>query len=163
MNSRVEALEIEALDLSPGRIGTFDVVLFLGVLHHMKHPQLALERVASVTRDLLIIETHVDLLHLREPAMAIYPAGELDRDPTNWCGPNLGALEWMLRDVGFSELTRVFEKPRWRRAGRTVRLALRGRAGYVTSHRQGRVYYYARKAKAGGAPAGCAYTDPLEE
>src|SRR5471032_3308631 len=55
--SRVEDLDIDAMDISPERVGTFDVVLFLGVLYHLRHPLLALERVAAVTRDLLIIET----------------------------------------------------------------------------------------------------------
>ncbi len=40
----------------------FDLVLILGVLYHMRHPLLALERVASVTKDQLVLETHVDLL-----------------------------------------------------------------------------------------------------
>lgn len=65
LNSHVEDLEIEVLDLSPDRVGIFDVVLFLGVLYHMKRPLDALERVARVTRDLLIVETHVDHLNLR--------------------------------------------------------------------------------------------------
>src|SRR5713101_1737289 len=57
LNSRVEDMEIDVLELSPERVGTFDIVLFLGVLYHMRHPLLALERVASVTRELLIVET----------------------------------------------------------------------------------------------------------
>jgi len=36
--------------------------LILGVLYHMRHPLLALERVASVTKDQLVLETHVDFL-----------------------------------------------------------------------------------------------------
>lgn len=87
LRSKVEDVEIEVLDLCPDRVGTFDVVLFLGVLYHMKHPHVALERVASVTKDLLVLETHVDLLGMREPAMAFYPKRELDGDSTNWCGP----------------------------------------------------------------------------
>jgi len=42
-------------------LGSFDVVLFLGVLYHLRHPLLALERVAAVTGELLILETEVDL------------------------------------------------------------------------------------------------------
>ena len=54
LGSRVEDLDIDVMDLSPERVGTFDVVLFLGVLYHLRHPLLALERIASVTRELLI-------------------------------------------------------------------------------------------------------------
>jgi len=145
LQSKVEDVEIEVLDLSPERIGTFDVVLFLGVLYHMKHPHVALERVASVARDLLILETHVDLLGMDRAAMAIYPERELDGDLTNWCGPNLKALEWMLRDVGFTQLSRVFLSPLWWRAGRAAKLAGRGKAPFLNSLRQARVVYHARK------------------
>lgn len=62
LGSEVEEMEIDVLDLSPETVGEFDIVLFLGVLYHMRHPLLALERVASVTREILIVETVVDLL-----------------------------------------------------------------------------------------------------
>ena len=50
---------------------------FLGVLYHMKHPLLALERVSSVTKKMLILETAVDALWSRRPAMAFYPGSEV--------------------------------------------------------------------------------------
>ena len=62
------------------------MVLFLGVLYHLRHPLLALERVAGVTGDLLILETEVDLALARRPAMAFYPGEELSDDWTNWWG-----------------------------------------------------------------------------
>jgi tRNA (mo5U34)-methyltransferase len=100
LGSRVEDMDIDVLDLSPERVGMFDIVLFLGVLYHMRHPMLALERVASVTRELLIIETVVDCLDYRRPAMAFYPGAELSNDDTSWCGPNPGAVKAMLRTAG---------------------------------------------------------------
>jgi tRNA (mo5U34)-methyltransferase len=110
LNSKVEDLEIEVLDLSPEKVGVFDVVLFLGVLYHMRHPLLALERVSSVTGELLILETVADLLLVRRPAMALYPEGLLYGDPSNWCGFNLPALKAMLKEVGFSRIE-VIQKP----------------------------------------------------
>src|SRR5262245_30156354 len=104
LRSRVEALEIDVLDLSPEAVGVFDVVLFLQVLYHMKHPMLALERVASVTGRLLIVETVIDLLHVRGPALAFYPGGELSGDASNWFGPTPEAVEAMLKSVGFSRV-----------------------------------------------------------
>jgi tRNA (mo5U34)-methyltransferase len=147
LDSRVEDRKIEVLDLSPERVGTFDVVLFLGVLYHMKNPQAALERVASVAKDLLILETHVDLLHLQQPAVALYPSKELDDDPTNWCGPNHSALEWMLRDAGFVDLKRVFQSPRWWRTGRAAKLTIQGKSSILRTYRQGRAVYHARKSR----------------
>lgn len=119
--SRVESVEIDVMDLAPEAIGTFDVVLFLGVLYHLRHPLLALERVASVTEGTLILETHVDLTWTRRPAMAFYPTGELHRDPTNWWGPNPEAVVAMLRTVGFDRVEVVTPDSWLYRAARAAR------------------------------------------
>ena len=107
LQSRVEDVDIDVMDLTPDRVGTFDVVFFLGVLYHLPHPLLALERVASVTRDLLILETVVDMIGVRRPAAAFYPGRELNNDPTNWWGPNVPAVEAMLHAVGFRQVETV--------------------------------------------------------
>src|SRR6266542_6354613 len=101
LNSQVEDLTLDPLDLSPDIIGTFDLVLFIGVLYHIRHPLLALERVASVTRNMLILQTQVDLVPIERPAIAFYEGTEFNNDPTNWCGPNPAAVVAMLRTVGF--------------------------------------------------------------
>ncbi len=106
LDSKVEDLDIDVLELSPERIGTFDLVLFVGVLYHMRHPLLALERVASVTERLLILDTHVAMLEYEKPAMIFYPDAELKNDPSNWWGPNPAAVEAMLGTVGFSSFER---------------------------------------------------------
>ena len=104
LGSKVEDREIEVLDLLPDNVGVFDLVLFLGVLYHIKHPLLALERVASVSRSRLILWTQVDLADLDRPAMAYYPGEELNDDPTNWWGPNPLAVQGMLQTVGLVTL-----------------------------------------------------------
>ena len=101
LNSRVEEMHIDALELSSDKVGIWDFVFFLGVLYHMRHPFLALERVADVTGKMLVLETVVDMLRYRRPAMAFYQGGEVAKDDTNWCGPNPAAVVAMLRAVGF--------------------------------------------------------------
>ena len=49
LNSRVEYRQMDMYELTPERVGRFDIVLFLGVLYHLKHPLLALERVCALT------------------------------------------------------------------------------------------------------------------
>jgi tRNA (mo5U34)-methyltransferase len=110
LGSKVEDREMEVLDISPAEIGTFDIVLFLGVLYHMRHPLLVLEKLASVTGELLVLETVADLLFTRRPAMAIYPEGVLYGDVSNWNGINQAGLEAMLREVGFSRVE-IVQKP----------------------------------------------------
>lgn len=129
-------------ELSPQRVGTWDVVLYLGVLYHMKHPWFSLERVAGVCEDLLILETHADLLELRRPAMAIYPGAELNDDASNWCGPNLAALEAMLRTEGFRSVEVVHREPRVQRLGRAVYRRFRPPRYRVQA---GRVVIHARR------------------
>jgi tRNA (mo5U34)-methyltransferase len=146
LGSRVEDVDIDVMDLAPDRVGTFDVVLFLGVLYHLRHPFLALERVASVTRGLLILETVVDLVGFRRPAMAFYPGRELNNDPTNWWGPNVPAVHGMLENLGFKEVTTVAPLPNPAyRAARAVYHQLRGKNSVREAFRQDRAVFHARK------------------
>jgi tRNA (mo5U34)-methyltransferase len=111
LHSKVEDIDIDVLDLAPERIGKFDIVLFLGVLYHMKHPMLALERVATVTKRMLVLETVIDLLHVPGKALAFYPGSELDSDDTNWFAPTPAAAVAMLWSVGFRRIERVWPTP----------------------------------------------------
>ena len=104
LGSRVEDLNIDVLDLAPERVGTFDVTFFLGVLYHMRHPLLALEKVAGVSRGLVVVETVVDFLWCGRPALAFYLGAELNKDQTNWFAPNPCGLVALLKAAGFSRV-----------------------------------------------------------
>ena len=110
-NSKVEDQQIDVMDLSPATVGTFDVVMFLGVLYHVRHPLLVLEKVAAITKEMLVLETLVDLLLLRQPAMSFLAGDESNVDATNWWAPNPPALLAMLRDVGFKKIE-IVGRPR---------------------------------------------------
>ena len=97
----VDALDVDAMELSPAQHGSFDVVLFAGVLYHLKNPVEGLEIAASMAREVLIVETHGDLNHVDRPAAAFYPGGELNGDRTNWWGPNIPWVISMLKNCGF--------------------------------------------------------------
>jgi tRNA (mo5U34)-methyltransferase len=145
LGSAVRDVQIGLNDLSAEAVGVFDVVLFLNVLYHLRHPLLALEKVYEVTGDLLILETHVDLLDCKRPAMAFYPEAELAGDRTNWWGPNTALVEAMLRDVGFSHVELYSQTPR---ASRVACALLRERseqADMSTVAQQGRAVFHARK------------------
>src|SRR5436305_10865688 len=112
LGSGVEDVFLDVMDLSPERVGgLFDVVLFLGVLYHLRHALLALERIFSVSADVLILETHVARLGTRRPAMIFYPGEELDWDATNWWGPNEAAVVEMLHDVGYRSVEVITSRP----------------------------------------------------
>jgi hypothetical protein len=56
-----------------------------------------------VTKEMLILETFVDELKNRRPAMAYYPGTDDNADPTSWWGPNVKCVEAMLKTVGFKK------------------------------------------------------------
>lgn len=108
LGSAVEPAQASVYDL-PEALGgeRFDLVLFLGVLYHLRHPLLAIEKVAEVTAPggLAIIESAVDAGALMDrPLMAFYPGDEMNNDPTNWWAPNVPALASMLGVSGFTDV-----------------------------------------------------------
>jgi tRNA (mo5U34)-methyltransferase len=150
LGSRVEDVDVDVMDLSPNRLGQFDVVLFLGVLYHLRHPLLALEHVAAVTRHLLILETVVDLVGMARPAAAFYPGRELNNDPTNWWGPNVPALIGMLESVGFANAGEVHGPPgAGYRALRAIYRRVRKGVPLADGFNQDRAVLHARKPASG--------------
>lgn len=154
LGSRVDDIKADVQALDPARFGVFDLVLFMGVLYHLRHPLLGLEKVASVCADMLILETHVDLLDLGRPAMAFYPGDELAGDPTNWWGPNANATTAMLHTVGFRRVEVVHQTARESFPRRVLRAAYNiASKGYRIgdTQRWGRMVFHAWKEPARSA------------
>ena len=86
----LEIGEIDICALTPERVGTFDVVLLLGVFYHLENPIAALQQIAALAGEVLIVETHTDALEVRRPAMIMYPGRELDDDESNLVGTKSG-------------------------------------------------------------------------
>lgn len=101
----------------------FDVVLFMGVLYHLRYPLLALDLIREhVAHDLFIFQSLQRGSDIVEPIEPDYPFAEkeiFDRpgfpkmhfvekrytgDPTNWWIPNRSCAEAMLRSAGFEIL-----------------------------------------------------------
>jgi tRNA (mo5U34)-methyltransferase len=128
--AEVNELDIEFRKLSVYDVGSlgerFDIVIFMGVLYHLRHPLLALDLIHEhVADDLLIFQsmqrgsTEVEVL---KPNYDFWTTEQFDRpgfprlhfienkyadDPTNWWVPNRACVEAMLRSAGF----RVVEHP----------------------------------------------------
>lgn len=111
----VEALDVDLDGLTVERVGRFDIVLFCGVLYHLRHPLAALEQVAALTTEVLILETRLIAPWSRRPMMRFYPGRELEGDPSNWWAPNRACVEAMLRDVGFRHVRFTRPDRRFRR------------------------------------------------
>ena len=106
LGSRVEYRHADVHQLDPAEIGQFDLVLLLGVLYHLRNPLLALERVHSIAKRLVICETHVLLpfVHERYPLIPFFPGDEAaEEKPYEMCAmPTLEALRQMLESVGLA-------------------------------------------------------------
>ena len=102
----------------------FDLVLFMGVLYHLRHPLLALDLLHEhVARDLLVLPVAPARQRPRSRDLAAdYPFADrrvfddpgypklhfveqsYAGDPTNWWIPNRACTEAMLRSAGFEIL-----------------------------------------------------------
>ncbi len=101
---KIEAVTRDVMDLRTDPVGNFDYVLFLGVLYHLKHPLYVLETLFDLTRELLVVETHLALNDDERPGMVFYPDTEAHPDPTTWWQPNVQCVIDMLTTVGFSRV-----------------------------------------------------------
>ena len=101
----------------------FDIVLFLGVLYHLRYPMLALDLLRHhATRGLLVVQSMIRGSSRIEPLKEDYSFWETSvfshadypklhfvenryaGDPTNWWIPNRACLEAMIRTAGFKIL-----------------------------------------------------------
>ncbi|WP_315927029.1 TIGR04290 family methyltransferase [Mesorhizobium sp. SP-1A] len=122
--AEVADVDIELRKLSVYDVGAlgerFDIVLFMGVLYHLRHPLLALDLIREhVAGDLLVFQSmqrgSADVMpteenyHFWREDLFDEPAfpklhfieHRYANDPTNWWIPNRACVEAMLRSAGF--------------------------------------------------------------
>jgi tRNA (mo5U34)-methyltransferase len=108
LNSKVEHRRLAAEEIDAATLGTFDVVLFLGVFYHLRSPIAVLERLRGVTAGTLICETHalVPAFHEHYPLVSFFPGDGLEAGlPHEFCSlPTIESLKQMLRAAGFTRL-----------------------------------------------------------
>jgi tRNA (mo5U34)-methyltransferase len=141
----VEDLDIDVMELSPERVGTFDVVLLLGVLYHLKDPITAVERAASVTNRLLIVETVANFAWLPVPAARLFAGSELNDDDTNWWALNPAALRSLLESNGFRDVQAVYRTHLPRRVARALDQRIRHGRSFWSQVRGSRIVLHARR------------------
>lgn len=122
--AEVSGVELELRNLSIYRVAElkekFDLVLFMGVLYHLRHPLLALDLLHQhVVRDTLVFQSLLRGSALNMDVDEDYSFSETgifdrpefprmyfierrySKDPTNWWIPNRACAEAMLRSSGF--------------------------------------------------------------
>jgi len=100
-------------DLSPRTFGTFDLVMFFGVLYHLRHPLLALEKVASVCSGTVLLQTanyespavgDLSVAKFHPFGIQSGPADNPMYDPTVFWLPNAACVRDMLLHVGLIDV-----------------------------------------------------------
>ena len=123
LNSQVKYIQGSVYALDPETIGKFDVILFFGVLYHLRYPLLAIDRIRTVSSGVVYTETHIanNRLFLRKPLSIVgrllnisgwfgstpvwrqYREYELHpEDRSNWFGPNIRAVIESFESAGFN-------------------------------------------------------------
>jgi tRNA (mo5U34)-methyltransferase len=107
LGSGVDDIVGDFMEIDLAELGTFDVVLYLGVLYHVTDPIGALRRLAAVTEEVAVIETEALSVwpYNRQPLWLFVGDDRVDGDPTNWWVPNLRGLEDACLAAGFSRVT----------------------------------------------------------
>jgi tRNA (mo5U34)-methyltransferase len=124
-------LEFAKLDVyDVGAIGeTFDLVIFMGVLYHLRHPLLALDLIREhVAKDMLLFQSmqrgskfvleleddyefsEQDIFFESSFPKLHFVERQYSHDWTNWWVPNRACTEAMLRSAGFSIDRRIEEE-----------------------------------------------------
>ena len=113
LDSKVQPVVADFQTVDLDELGPFDVVLYLGVLYHMKEPLTCLERVRAVTKEVAVIETEaVHLQGLDHEALLQFHAGSsLRTDFGNWYVATNEALHNLCRAAGFSHVRTVVGPP----------------------------------------------------
>ena len=116
----LEFRRFSVYDLQPATVGRFDITLALGLVYHLKHLVLALERLYDVTNETLLVETAI-IPPDQTPPSFVQPLGEIrqtlhplfcaENAPQakeqvyNWFLPSPEALRVLLLNTGFEEVT----------------------------------------------------------
>jgi tRNA (mo5U34)-methyltransferase len=128
LGSRVERVNLSVYHATPEELGTFDLVFCGSVLLHLRDQVLALERIASLTRDLFISAEE----HDRASALVPFPVARYHADREKavvfWL-PSARTWRRMLWTAGFDDVTEH------------GRFKMRSTAGFSVPH----VVHHARK------------------
>jgi tRNA (mo5U34)-methyltransferase len=108
LGSKVDYKLLDVDEFTPELLGTFDLVLFFGVMYHLRHPLLGLEKVLALARDMVLVESFVCDAQLSEADrsangcyMEFYETDELAGQIDNWFGPTANCLAALCRAAGF--------------------------------------------------------------
>ena len=105
--------EMSVYEVNEAELGRFDYVFCFGLLYHLRHPLLALDKLSAVCDEAIFVESAIldDFSPYRggmghgyaggQFVMEFYPTNEYGRNDTNWWVPTGHCLAAMVRAAGF--------------------------------------------------------------
>lgn len=109
-------LHMGVYDLDPMKIGTFDLVMFFGLLYHLKHPVIGVSKVAAVTSGTLLMASYtMEMRGRADVPLAKYNADGIMSGPkespvhdrtVSW-EPNASCMHDLLVHVGMVDIERL--------------------------------------------------------
>lgn len=110
-----ERREMSVYDVSEEILGRFDVIFFFGTLYHLRHPLLAIDKLAAICNQQIYVESAIlddfspyqgGLGHGygNQMVMEFYPTNEYGNNHTNYWTPTLQCLGYMLTSAGFNSV-----------------------------------------------------------
>ena len=122
LDSKVKWLTANVYKINELNLGKFDLILFLGVIYHLRNPYLAIDRIYDALKidGKVIVESHIidsgfvnengEWITLKDidPRLEklqiaqFYQGGDLGGDHTSPWAPSLNTLEIMFQNSGFA-------------------------------------------------------------
>ena len=137
LGSKVTRPQVQSIyTLDRAVFGTFDLVMFFGLLYHLEYPLLGVEKVAAMTSGTLLVQSYtLETAVLTDQSLARFqPHGIVSgpkenpiHDPTVFWEPNAACIRDMLDNVGLVNIEQLPGQQRSLRQQITRRI--RGRTG----------------------------------
>lgn len=114
--ARCSRIELDVYEISEDRLGRFDLVFCFGLLYHLRHPLLALDRLSAICDGEVYVESAIldDFSPYRggsgcgypgeQMVMEFYPGSQYAENASNWWSPTLACLARMVFAAGFQEV-----------------------------------------------------------
>lgn len=107
LESRCTFQSRSVYELSPSTMGTFDLVMCFGLLYHLRHPLLALDRIRSVCTKQLLLQTMARPIGDPSPKALFHKNGVMSgpnqdiHDPSVFFVPNTRWVLDLIENAGF--------------------------------------------------------------
>jgi tRNA (mo5U34)-methyltransferase len=115
-HDRCQRIEMSVYDVCEEQLGRFDIIFCFGVVYHLRHPLMALDRLASICDCEIFVESAIldDYSPYRgglgagypggQMVMEFYPEDQYGSNGSNWWVPTLQCLGHMVRCTGFADV-----------------------------------------------------------